>query len=119
MEMYSVSWGLLIRYIMLGPIVGALLVVVGIPVSIYSTLTHQYRRGLIANRIAIRLSIAAVLLTLETWYELVTGRLLNGKQVNYSDPDFPFYATIAGLEACAVAASLASSLRQRMRQHAT
>lgn len=116
MEMYSISWGVLIIYIMLGPLVGCLLVIAGIPAAIYSIFTSRYRRALIANRIAVGFSVSAVLLTLETWYEIVTGRLLNGKPVDHSDPDFTLYAFIAALEGCAVVVSVVSSVRQALRR---
>ncbi|HZT88555.1 MAG TPA: hypothetical protein VFA12_11340 [Stellaceae bacterium] len=115
MEMYSIQWGLMVLYVVAGPLLAFFLGAVAVPVVICSIFSRKYRRGLIASRIALGLTIASVLLSLEMWYELITGRLIDGHPVNYSDPDFWLYEFIGGLEAVVLAASILSLVRRRLR----
>ena len=76
-----------------------LLLVIATPVVIYSFCTRKRRRGIVANWIALALSILALLLSVELWTELLTGRFPNGDPVNFHDPDYQPQKVIAGLEA--------------------
>lgn len=95
MEMYSVV-GMLA---LLGPMVAFLLILLNVPVVTYGFFTGRRRRGIIAGRIALVISILAVLMSALMWYELLTGRYPDGTLVNYSDPDFVPYEVIGGLQA--------------------
>jgi hypothetical protein len=100
----------------LGPPLGFLLVLGAIPLLIYSFRTRNARRGFIASRIALGLSLVAVLVSTILWIELVSGRYRYGDTVDYRDPDFVVYEVIAGFEALVLFASLLSVMRQRARR---
>jgi hypothetical protein len=99
---------------LLGPAIGFLLVVGAIPVLIYSFRARNMRRGFIASRIALGLSLVSVLVSAILWIELFSGRYRNrnGDPVDYRDGDFAVYEVIAAFEALALLISLLSVMRR-------
>ena len=116
MEMYSLQWALAVMYILAGPIVALLLMLGAIPVVMVGLFTRKYRRGVIVNRVTLGLLIAAGLLSLVMWYELVTGRLINGEAVDYTDSDILTYKIIAGFQAFVLVIYILSTTLRRMRR---
>ncbi|WP_342363081.1 hypothetical protein [Terrarubrum flagellatum] len=100
---------------LIGPIIGLLLVIVAIPLAIYSLCARNARRGLKTSKAALVLSALSILLSVILWIELMTGRFRNGDPVNYGDPDFIFYEVVAILEVVALSISLLGVIRQKAR----
>src|SRR5947209_2718818 len=116
MEMYSLRWALALMYILAGPFLSLLLAVVAVAFVIYGLCTRKFRRGVIANRIVLGLLIAAVLFSIVMWYELTTGRLINGEPLDYRDPDILTYKIIAWFEAFVLLTWILSTALRRLRR---
>jgi biotin transporter BioY len=103
-------------FALLGPPLGFLFVVVAAPLLIYSFCARNQRRRFIASKIALVLSLLAVLVSAVLWLQLVTGYYRYSNPVDYGDPQFVVYEVIAALEALALLASILSAVRQRARR---
>ena len=105
-----------ILYIIGGPILALFLVLGAIPVVMFGLFTRKYRRGVILNRVAWGLLIAAVLLSLVMWYMLTTGKLIDGKPIDYTDPDILTYKIIAGFQTFMLVMCVLSTTLRRLRR---
>ena len=114
-EMYNLPWFLAVMYYLLSPFICALFGFVAIPLAIYGFFTRKYRPGLVANRIALSLSVAAVLLSALPMYQLRARPLINGEPVDHSDPGVVLYGFVAVLEAVAFLLSIFSMALHRKR----
>jgi hypothetical protein len=116
MEMYSLQWALAVMYVIGGPLLGLFLPFIAIPLAVYSFFTRKYRRGVVGSRVALGFAVAPLLFTVVMWYELIAGKFINGESVNYRDDEFTMYKFVAVLETIALAASIVSWIRQRLRR---
>jgi hypothetical protein len=119
MEMYSGAWALMVLYIIGGPLIGLFLPFISIPLGVYSFFTRKPRRALIGSRIALGLAITPLLFTLAMWYELITGKYINGEAVDSHDEFLTMYRAVAVLEVVGLLASVASVVRRRSRASTT
>ena len=102
-------------WFLLGPDIGFLLVVGAIPLAIYSFCARNRRRGRIASRIALVLSVFSVLLSALLWVTLIAGQYRYGQPVDYRDGTMVVFEAIACLEALALLLSILSAVRQIAR----
>lgn len=107
----TADWYLLLA--VLGPPVGFLLLLIAVPFVIYSFCARNPRRGRVASRVGLALSVPAVLVSAVLWKQLLSGYYRYDAPVDYGDPDFVVYEVIAALEALALLTSLLSAARQR------
>ena len=116
MEMYSGTWALAVLYVIGGPLLGLFLPFIAIPLAVYSFFARKHRRGLVVSRVALGFAITPLLFTVVMWYELITSEFINGEPVKYRSDDITMYKFVAVLEAIALAASIVSWVRQRLRR---
>ena len=116
MEMYSLTWALAVMYTLCGPLIGLFMPFFAIPEAIFSLFTRKYRRGLTASRFALACAFTPLPFTVVMWYELITGKWINGDPVKPGDEDFALYKFVAIFDAIALAAAIVSWLRQKLRR---
>jgi hypothetical protein len=113
MARMAVDWYVI--WFVLGPDIGFLFVVGAIPFAIYSFCVRNQRRGLIASRIALVLSLLSVLVSALLWITLISGQYRYGQPVDYHDGMIVVLKAIAFLEAFALLISILSAVRQIAR----